>query len=156
MLSRASASVLPCEQHPGSPGTETTSCGSSLALKVYPHGLDDLAAGREDAHHPQRAAVDEGLAVELDLELSVAPVDRLHVDAEFATDPGRHTDGVQTRDSERAVADGDSSHGNLLIPREPEGIERQPTRAGDPGPQSHQIESSPYSSDVPRARPMSC
>jgi len=84
---------------------------------VCPHGLDDLSAGREDAHHPQRATVDEGLAVELDLELSVAPVDRLHLDAELATDPGRHTDGVQTRDSERAIADGDSCHGDLQIPR---------------------------------------
>jgi hypothetical protein len=37
-------------------------------------------------------------------------MNRLHLDSEFTTEPCRHTDGMQARQSKRAIQDRYSSH----------------------------------------------
>ena len=40
-------------------------------------------------------------------------VNRIDLDPELASEPRRHTDGVQSRNSKRAITNRDSSHDNL-------------------------------------------
>jgi hypothetical protein len=57
-------------------------------------------------------AIDNRLAIHENLVLTVVAADGLHLDPEFTTQASRHTDGMNARDSERAIANGDSSHLN--------------------------------------------
>jgi len=43
------------------------------------------------------------------------PVNHFDVGLELTTDLGRHTGGIETRDSKRAVANGNLRHGGPLI-----------------------------------------
>jgi hypothetical protein len=82
---------------------------------VGPHGFDDLAGGGQDAHPPQRTAIDHRLTIHQDFELSIAAVDFFDLGPQLATDPRRHTDGVQAGDSERTVTNRDLRHVDLLM-----------------------------------------
>jgi hypothetical protein len=77
------------------------------------HRINDLSAGRKHAECRERTCVDNGLAVDQDLEFSVAALDHVHVRSQFATETRRHTDGVQARHSIRAIANGNPRHGDL-------------------------------------------
>ena len=77
------------------------------------HSINDLSAGRKHAECRERTCVDNGLAVDQDLEFSVASLDHVHVQSQFATETRRHTDGVQARHSIRAIAKGNPRHADL-------------------------------------------
>jgi hypothetical protein len=42
-------------------------------------------------------------------------MNHFHVDSELTTEPCRHTDGVQPRDSCRAITNGNTAHADLLL-----------------------------------------
>jgi hypothetical protein len=64
---------------------------------------------------PSTPPVDDRFAIDEYLVLTVVSPDRVHLDAEFTTEACRHTDGVDARDSERAIANGYPGHTGLLV-----------------------------------------
>ena len=83
--------------------------------QTTPHGLDDLSAGRKHTHCRQRAGVDNDTSVKENLELAEAADDLFDVHIELASQTCRHTDGMQPRDSEATIYDGDSGHATSLF-----------------------------------------
>lgn len=80
---------------------------------MHPHRIDDLSRRR---HHPddhQGASIDNGLAIHENSILAVVSPYCIDLDLELTAKARRHTDGMQARDSERAVANGYPSHGDL-------------------------------------------
>jgi hypothetical protein len=77
------------------------------------HRIDHFSPGREHAECRERPGVDDGLAVDQDLEFSVASFDHFDVGSQLATKTRRHTDSVQARHSIGAIADGNPSHADL-------------------------------------------
>ena len=61
-----------------------------------------------------RPAIDDGVAVDQNLVLAVVSPDRVHLDPKLTTEPCRHPDGMQARDSKRAIPYDYSSHGRFL------------------------------------------
>ncbi len=59
------------------------------------NSLDDLSAGWKHAECRERTCVDNGLAVDEDLEFTVTSLHHVDVRSQFATEARRHTDGVQ-------------------------------------------------------------
>jgi hypothetical protein len=69
------------------------------------HRVDDLLRGR---HHPdddEGSPIDNRFAIDENDVLSVMSSDRFHFDPELTAETRRHTDGMQARDSECAIAD---------------------------------------------------
>ena len=86
--------------------------GSRWSLtQAVANGVNDLAGRRHEAEDHHRSAVDDNVAVDEHLVLTVAPVDRVDVDPELASQPRRRTDGVNAGDSKGAIAN-DNSHGS--------------------------------------------
>lgn len=83
----------------------------SLGGKPCSYLLDDRACRRHHSEDNQAAAIDDDLAIDENFILSVASRNRLHLDPKLATKPRRRTDGVYSRDSERAIAHRDPDHG---------------------------------------------
>jgi hypothetical protein len=65
---------------------------------------DSLAWRRQNSHRRQRSSVYDLPPVDEDLILTVPAVYGVDVDFQLASDPRRHTDGVNARDSIHAVA----------------------------------------------------
>jgi hypothetical protein len=78
-----------------------------------PHDIDHVTARRHDTQEGKRAAVDNDIAIDQNLELSVVSVDHVHVGFQLAAHLGCHTGGVEAGDSVGAVTDGDPCHGAL-------------------------------------------
>ena len=78
------------------------------------NGGDDLAGRWHDAEDHHRSAIDDHVAVDEHLVLTVAAVDRVDLDPELPSQPRRRTDGVNAGDSEGAIANGDSRHVSAL------------------------------------------
>ena len=74
------------------------------------HRVDHSSGGWKHAKCRKRAGVDDGLAVDQHLELSVASLDHVDVGFQFTTKTRRHPDGVQAGHSIGAIADGNPSH----------------------------------------------
>jgi hypothetical protein len=72
----------------------------------------DRSHGRWKTHW---AAFADNLSIDQDFEFPILPMQHLDVGLEFTPDPGRHTDGLQTGDSKRTEADGDSCHDGPLV-----------------------------------------
>jgi len=79
-------------------------------LDQRPDGLDHFLSRRHDPQRDERAAVDDDVVVDEDLEFAVAPFHQIDIGLELTAKTRRHTDGVDAGDSIRAVADGDASH----------------------------------------------
>ena len=79
------------------------------------NGLDDLSSGRHDAKYHESPAVDDGLTIHQHLVFAVGAVLHLDFDAEVTSQLGRHTDGVETRQSVSAVTNDDSGHFEFLV-----------------------------------------
>lgn len=79
------------------------------------HSLDNLAGGWHQTQSGKNPAIDDGLAIDEDLVLSVSAVDRLDVDLQFSPQLRRHTDGVETGQSIRTIANDNSCHLSLHI-----------------------------------------
>ena len=95
---------------------------------------DKLRHSRLEAHHVARrartasstfrpegstpnapsAAINHCLSVHDDLEFAVATTNHFNVARQLAPKLGRHTGGVQPRDSIRAIMNGDPAHKDLL------------------------------------------
>jgi hypothetical protein len=74
------------------------------------NGVNYLAGRWHEAEDHHRSAVDDNIAVDEHLVLTVAPADRVDFDPELPSQPRRRTDGVNAGDSEGAIANGDSRH----------------------------------------------
>jgi hypothetical protein len=72
--------------------------------------VDDLASGWHDPECRQSPTVDDSLPIHQNLILSITTVDHIDIDPEVASEFRRHPGGVKTRQSVRAVANGNSGH----------------------------------------------
>jgi hypothetical protein len=77
-----------------------------------PHLVDDAPRRRHQPEDDRRPPIDDGFAIHEDLVLTVIPPDRFHLDPQLTPDARRHTDGMEPRDSVRAITNGYSGHGN--------------------------------------------
>ncbi len=73
-------------------------------------GFDNLASGRHDAECRESSTVDYDLPIHKYFVLGVTTVDHIDVDPEVASELRRHPDGVETRQSVRAVANDNPRH----------------------------------------------
>jgi len=71
---------------------------------------DDLLPCRQHTEKCRRAAVDDCLTVNENLEFSVAAPNHFYLGRKFTTQTRRHTDGVESRYSIRAIANCDPCH----------------------------------------------
>jgi hypothetical protein len=72
--------------------------------------IEHFPGRRQHAHHHQGAAINDRRSVHEYLELAVTTAHHLNLGVQFATNPRRHPDGVQTGHSIRAVANGNAGH----------------------------------------------
>ena len=66
----------------------------SQLLPGVAHCLDHLLSSRHHAEGGEGAAIDHGLAVDEYLVLGIAAVNHIDINAQFASDPRRHTGGM--------------------------------------------------------------
>src|SRR5262249_59180959 len=69
--------------------------------------------GGEPAQGVPGAAFDQRLPIDEDLEFAVATAHHLDIDSQLAPQPGRHTGGMQPRDSVGAITNGNPAHDDL-------------------------------------------
>ena len=81
------------------------------------HGRDDLRARGHDPEEGRRAAVDHDIPVNRNLELAISPANHVHAGLKLAAKARRHTGGVDTSDSIRAIPDCDACHETSSIRR---------------------------------------
>ena len=74
------------------------------------NGLDNLSSRGHDAECRQSPTVDDGLTIYENLVLSISPVNHVDIDPQVASQLRRHTGGVQTRQSVRAVSNDNPGH----------------------------------------------
>lgn len=86
----------------------------ALGRETSPNSFDDFPSGWHDAEYCQSPAIDDGLTIDEHLVLAISAVYHVDLDAEVASQLRRHTDGVQTRHSVRAITNGNSGHCQLL------------------------------------------
>jgi hypothetical protein len=79
------------------------------------NGLDNLSSGWHDAECCESSTVDDSLAIHEHFVLSIAPVDHVDLDPQVTSQLRRHTGGVQTRKSVRAITNDDPGHFELLL-----------------------------------------
>ena len=91
------------------PGVGNVRESTELSL----HSIYHSCAGWEHAECRERASVNDGLAIDQHLELSVASLDHFDVGFQFTTKTRRHPDGMQARQSIGTIADGKPSHAAL-------------------------------------------
>ena len=80
--------------------------------QLVPNVRHDLLRRWGKAH---RTAFADNLTVDQDLELTIPPVNHVDLGLQFTTNPGRHPDGLQTRDSKCTETNGNSRHDGPLI-----------------------------------------
>jgi hypothetical protein len=76
------------------------------------NGLDNLPSGRHDTERRESASVDHRLTIDEHFILAIVPVNHIDFDSEVAPKLRRHTDGVQARQSIRAITNGNPGHRN--------------------------------------------
>lgn len=84
------------------------------ALEFGTYRFDNGASGWQDAEYGLGPGIDDDLIIDEHLELTVPPVDHGHLLLELPTQPSRHPGGMESRDSIRAVANGDPCQTYLL------------------------------------------
>ena len=84
------------------------------AGELRPHLVDDLSRRRHHPDNDEFSAIDDGLAIHEDFVFTVAAPDRFHIDPELPAEARRHTGGMQSRHSERAIANRYPGHIILL------------------------------------------
>jgi hypothetical protein len=72
--------------------------------------FDDFASGWHDPECCERPTVDDSLPIHKNLVFAIPTVDHIDIDPEVASEFRRHPGGVETRQSVRAVANGNSGH----------------------------------------------
>jgi hypothetical protein len=82
----------------------------ALMAEGITNGIDDLTGGGHYAEKCEGTSINHGLAIHQDLEFPVSSMGGINLGAEFAAHAGRHTDGVDTRDSVGTISDSDASH----------------------------------------------
>jgi len=85
---------------------------TGLGGNVCSNVRQDFPHRRWKTHWPAFA---DNLSIDKDFEFPILPVQHLDVGLQFTPNPGRHTDGLQTGDSKRTEADGDSRHDGPLV-----------------------------------------
>ena len=79
------------------------------------NSLDNLSSGRYDAEYCESSPVDDGLAIHEDLVLTVSAMNHFDINPQVTSQLRRHTDGVQTRESVRAITNDNPGHFELLL-----------------------------------------
>lgn len=74
------------------------------------HLLDDLPRRGHHSNDDERAAIHDRFSVNEHLILAVATGDRIHLGLQFPAKSRRHPDGVDSRDSEGAIANRHPGH----------------------------------------------
>jgi hypothetical protein len=77
------------------------------------NSLDNLSLGRHDAECCESSTVDDGLTIHEHFVLAIAAVDHVDIDPQVTSQLRRHTGGVQTGQSVRAISNDDPSHFDL-------------------------------------------
>jgi len=84
------------------------------------NSLDNLSSGWHDAERCERSTVDDGLTIDEHFVFAIRAVLHLDLDPQVTSQLGRHTGGVETRQSVRAITNDDPGHFELLLyPTEP-------------------------------------
>ena len=81
-----------------------------VRLQARSYDLQDLSGGRQHTEERERSSIYHRLPIDRDLELAVAAMNHVDIDAELTTHSRRHPGGVKTGDSVRTEADGYASH----------------------------------------------
>ena len=77
--------------------------------------LDNLSPGRHDAECRERSSVDDGLTIHEDFVFGIGTMLHLDLYAQVTSQLRRHTDGVQTGQSIRAITNDDPGHVPLFL-----------------------------------------
>ena len=77
-----------------------------------PYLVHDLSRGRHHPNSDQRSPIDDDFAVDENSILAVVPPDRFYFDRELTAEARRHTDGMYSRNSKRAVTNRHPGHGD--------------------------------------------
>jgi hypothetical protein len=86
-----------------------------LRREACANSLDNLSSGWHDAEYCESSTVDDGLTIHEDLVLTISAVNHVDIDPQVTPQLRRHTDGVQTRQSVRAITNDNPGHFELLV-----------------------------------------
>ena len=86
-----------------------------LRREMCANSLDNLSSGRYDAEYCESSTVDDGLAIHEDLVLTISAVNHVDINPQVTSQLRRHTDGVQTGQSVRAITNDNPGHFELLL-----------------------------------------
>lgn len=86
-----------------------------LPRETGANGLDNLSARGHNTECCESPAVDHGLTIHEYLVLAIAPVNHFDIDPQVLAELRRHPGGVQTRQSIRAITNGDPGHLGFLL-----------------------------------------
>jgi hypothetical protein len=79
------------------------------------NSLDNLSPGWHDAECCESSTVDDGLTIHEHFVLRITAVDHVDINPQVTSQLRRHTDGVQTRQSVRAISNDNPGHFELLL-----------------------------------------
>ena len=79
------------------------------------NSFDNLSSGWHDAECCENSTVDDGLTIHENLVLTISAVNHVDIDPQVTSQLGRHTGGVQTRESICAIPNDDPGHFELLL-----------------------------------------
>lgn len=79
------------------------------------NSLDYLASGWHDAECCKSSAVDDGLTIHEHFVFAIGAVLHLDLDPQVTSQLGRHTGGVETRQSVRAITNDNPGHFEVLL-----------------------------------------
>jgi hypothetical protein len=83
------------------------------------NSLDNLSSGWHDAECGESSTVDDGLTIHEHFVLAIATVDHVDINPQVTSQLRRHTDGMQTRQSVRAITNDNPDHFELLLTPQP-------------------------------------
>ena len=78
------------------------------------NSLDNLSSGRYDAEYCETSTVDDGLTIHQHFVLTISAVNHVYINSQVTSQLRRHPDGVQTRQSVRAITNDNPRHFELL------------------------------------------
>jgi hypothetical protein len=93
---------------------ERTSEVRHLRREMGANGLDNLSSGRHDAERRERSTVDDSLIIHEHFVLAIGAVLHLDIDPQVTSQLRRHTGGVKTGQSVRAITNDNPGHFELL------------------------------------------
>ena len=90
-----------------------------LRREMSANSLDNLSSGWHDAECCEGSTVDDGLTIHEHLVFAIGAVLHLDLDPQVTSQLRRHTGGVETRESVRAITNDDPCQFELLLYSQP-------------------------------------